>query len=59
MFMKILVKIKKCSILVLIQAKAKHYDDSKKLIVGKMNDDTAVVTIKEFVGLKPKIYVGR
>ena len=31
MFMKILVRIKKCSILVLIQAKSKYYDDSKEI----------------------------
>ena len=31
---------------------AKHYNDSNKLVVGKMKDDA----IKEFVGLKPKMY---
>ena len=31
----------------------------KKLIVGRMNDETAVVTIEEYVGLKPKIFLGR
>ena len=40
-------------------AKSEYFDDSKKLIVDKMNDETAVVTIKEFVGLKLKIFVGR
>ena len=32
------------------------YFDSNKLVVGKMKDETAGVTIKEFVGLKPKMY---
>ena len=27
-----------------------------KLVVGKMKDETASVAIKEFVGLKPKMY---
>ena len=37
-------------------AKSKYYDDSKKLVVRKMKNKTAGVTIKEFVGLKPEIY---
>ena len=37
-------------------AKSKCYDDSNKLVVGKMKDETAGVAIKEFVGLKPKMY---
>ena len=37
-------------------AKWKYYDDSNKLAVGKMKDETADVAIKEFVGLKPKMY---
>ena len=32
------------------------YYDSKKLVVGKMKDEAAGVAIKEFVGLKPKMY---
>ena len=28
----------------------------KKLVIGKMKDETAGVAIKEFVGLKPKTY---
>ena len=31
----------------------------KKLIVGKTNDETAVVTIEEYGLLKPKVFVGR
>ena len=34
----------------------KYYDNSSKLVVGKMKDETAGVAIEEFVGLKPKIY---
>ena len=40
MFMKTLVRIKKCLILVII----------------KMKEETKVVAIKEFVGLKPMMY---
>ena len=36
--------------------KSKYYDDSNKLLVGKMKDETAGVAIKEFLGLKPKMY---
>ena len=36
--------------------KSKYYDDSNKLIVGKMKDETAGVAIKEFAELKPKLY---
>ena len=36
--------------------KSKYYDNSNKLLVGKMKDETAVVAIEEFVGLKPKMY---
>ena len=37
-------------------AKSKYYDDSNKLVVSKMKDETVGVAIKEFVGSKPKIY---
>ena len=37
-------------------SKSKYYDNSNKLVVGKMKDDTAGVAIKEFVGLKTKMY---
>ena len=36
--------------------KPKYYDDSSKLVIGKMKDKTGGVAIKEFVGLKPNIY---
>ena len=36
--------------------KSKSYDNSNKLVVGKMIDETAGVPIEEFVGLKPKMY---
>ena len=35
---------------------SKYYDNSNKLVVGKMKDETAGVTIEEFFGLKPKTY---
>ena len=36
--------------------KSKYCDNSNKLVVGKMNDETAGVAIEEFVRLKPKMY---
>ena len=36
--------------------KSKYYDDSNKLVIGKIKDKTGGVPIKEFVGLKPKMY---
>ena len=37
--------------------KSKYYDNSNKLVVGKMKDETVGVAIEEFVGLKPNIHV--
>ena len=36
--------------------KSKYYDNSNNSVVGKTKDDAAGVAIKEFVGLKPKMY---
>ena len=36
--------------------KSKYYDDSNKLVIGKIKDQTGSVAIKEFVGLKPKMH---
>ena len=36
--------------------KSKYCDNSNKLVVGKMKDETAGVAIEEFVRLKPKMY---
>ena len=35
--------------------KSKYYDDSNKLVIGKMKDETSCVGIEEFVGLKPTV----
>ena len=35
--------------------KSKCYDDSNKLVIGKMKDGTGGVAIEEFVRLKPKM----
>ena len=35
-------------------AKSKYYDDSNKLVVGKMKDETTGVVIKIFLGLKKR-----
>ena len=37
--------------------KSKCYDNSNKLVAGKTKDEKAGVTIEEFVGLKPKMYL--
>ena len=37
-------------------AMSKYYNDSNKLVVGKMKDKTAGIVTEEFVGLKPKMY---
>ena len=36
--------------------KSKYYDNSNKLAIGKMKDETGGVAIEEFVGLKPKMH---
>ena len=36
--------------------KSKYHDDSSKLVIGKMKDETAGAAIEEHVGLKPKMY---
>ena len=36
--------------------KSKYYDDSNKLVIGKMKDETGGVAIEEFVGTKAKMY---
>ena len=36
--------------------KSKYSDDSNKLVIGKMKDETGSVVIEEFVGLKAKMY---
>ena len=36
--------------------KLKYYDNLEKLVIGKVKNKTAGVAVKEFVGLKPKMY---
>ena len=38
------------------QLKSKYYDNSNKLVFGKMKDETGGDAIQEFVGLKQKMY---
>ena len=52
MSMKILVAIKKCN----YSFKSNYYDDSNKLVIGKMKDENGGVVIEEFFGLKSKMY---
>ena len=37
-------------------SKSKYYDNSSKLVIGKMKDENGDVAIEEFVRLKPKIF---
>ena len=37
--------------------KSDYYDDSNKLVVGKMKDETAGIGIEELVGLKSKMHL--
>ena len=37
-------------------SKSKYHDNSNKLVVDKMKDETVGVAIEVFVGLKPKMY---
>ena len=55
MFVKTLAAIKMldfCN----YSTKSKYYDNSNKLVIGKMKDETAGIAIKKLVGLKPKMY---
>ena len=36
---------------------SKYYNDSNKLVIGKVKDETIDVAIKEFVGVKPQLYL--
>ena len=47
--MKIIVRIRKCVILVIIQL-------SQNIVVGKMKDEAGGVAIEGFIRLKPKLY---
>ena len=37
--------------------KSKSYDDSNKLVIGKMKDEAGGAAIEEFVGFKSNIYL--
>ena len=36
--------------------KSKYYDDSDRLVIGKIKDETGGVAIEKFLELKPKMY---
>ena len=38
-------------------AKSKYYNDSNKLLVGEVKDETAGAAIETFIGLKPVIFI--
>ena len=52
---KILSTIKKMFDLSNYSSKSKYYDNSNKLVVGKIKDETADVAIEDFVALKLKM----
>ena len=54
MSMKILVALNKCLISVI--RLTQYYDNSNRLVIGKIKDKTRGVMIDKFVGQKPKIY---
>ena len=56
MSMNTLVAINKCLISVIIRISQKNCDNSNKLVIGKMEDETGGVAIEEIVGMKPKMY---
>ena len=56
MFVKILLKIKKCLISAIILLRQNLFKIQKKLVLGKIKDETGGVAIEEFVGLKAKMY---
>ena len=33
-----------------LSTKSKYYDDSSKLVIGKVKDETAGIAVEEFVG---------
>ena len=37
-------------------ATSKYYNDSNKLVEGKMRGEMGHIAIEEFVGLKPRMY---
>ena len=37
--------------------KSKYYNDSNKLVVGKLKEETGSAVIEKFVWLKPKMYL--
>ena len=51
MFMKILANDKEMFDFSNYLTKSKYYDNSDKLVVGRMKDETAGVAIETFVGL--------
>ena len=56
MFMKILGKTKKMFDFSNYAAESRFYDDSSKIVAGKMKHERVGVPIKEFVALKPNMY---
>ena len=56
MSMKILAVVKKSLILLIIRLSQITMMIQKKLVIGKMTDETGGVVIEEFVGLKLKMH---
>ena len=55
MFMKILVRIKNCSVLIIVLLSQNiAMDDLNTLVFGKMKDEMGGIAIEVFFGLKQK-----
>ena len=46
-----------CPQTLLFMTQSKNYDDSNKLLIRKMKDETSSVVIEGFVALKPNTYL--
>ena len=53
--MKILAAIKECMTSGSYLTNSKHYDDSNKLVIGKVKDETGGAAVKKYVRLKSKM----
>ena len=56
MFIKIYFKIKNYLIIVITQKIVHSCFDKHKKVIGKMKDEAAGMVIKEFIGLRSKMY---
>ena len=55
-FMKIYFKIQNYLIIVIVQKIVRSFFDENKKVIGKIKDEAAGMPIKEFIGLRSKMY---